>query len=157
LKSKRNTYILLGLVVVVWGVLIYQFLSYANPDTQIEEDTNFSIKPLTIKDKDSFAIEINPRDPFLGKVYLENQIKKTKANTKPKTIKIKETIVWAQIAYKGIVSDKSAKVKVFMVIIDGKTYLMKKGDIEKEITLKDGDRESIDLMYKGELDSFFIQ
>ena len=154
MKTKRNTYILLGLVVVVWGALIYQFFSYANPDTQIEEETNFSIKPLTIKDKDSFGIEINPRDPFLGKVYVENQI--PKVAKKPKTIKVKEPIVWAQIAYKGIVSDKSAKVKVFMVIIDGKTYLMKQGDVEKEITLKDGDRESIDLMYKGELDTFYI-
>jgi hypothetical protein len=154
LKSKTNTYILLGLVVVVWGALIYQFFSYANPDIQIEEETDFSIKPLTIKDKDSFGIEINPRDPFLGKVYVENQI--PKVAKKPKTIKVKEPIVWAQIEYKGIVSDKSAKVKVFMVIIDGKSFLMKKGDIEKEITLKDGDRESIDLMYEGELDTFYI-
>ena len=156
MKGKTRTYVLLGLVALVWGALIYQFFSFTNPSIQIDEqaETTFSVKPLHIKEKDSFEIEINPRDPFLGKVYNENQI--SKVTKKPKIKQSKEVIVWAQIEYKGIVSDKSAKVKVFMLIINGKSFLMKKGDIENDITLKDGDRESIDLMYKGKLNTFYL-
>jgi hypothetical protein len=55
------------------------------------------------------------------------------------------------------VSDNKDKIKVYMVIINGKTNLMKKGDTEEGILLKEGDREIIYLKFKGDDKVVFIQ
>ena len=54
-----------------------------------------------------------------------------------------------KIEYKGIVSDVANKKKVFMVIIDNRTFLMKQGDKENEVELINGNRESITIKHKG--------
>jgi hypothetical protein len=70
--------------------------------------------------------------------------------------KPEETIVWPVILYKGIVSDTKDKIKIYMLIIGGKTCLMKKGQIENEVFLKDGDKESIYVKYKGNLNLIML-
>ena len=157
MKNKKSIYILLPIVLFIWGAVLYQFFSFSNNDSIEITNSNTTVKPFKIKPKDTFSIKINNRDPFLGKlVSNENNTTKTiKPTSKPK--KIVEEVVWPQIGYKGIVSDNKEKIKVYMVIINGKTYLMKKGDEEEEIKLKDGDRETIYVIHKGDLKVVFIR
>ena len=113
-----------------------------------------------IKNKrQSFTIDVNYRDPFLGKMYAENTTPKAKPSgvRSSKVIKPKEALVWPVILYKGLISDNKEKNKVFVLIIDKKNYFMKIGDTENEIFLKSGDKESIYVKYKGELNLIMLQ
>jgi hypothetical protein len=157
MKNKKSIYILLPLVLLIWGTIIYQFFSYTNPESAIIPSQDYSVKPLIIKQKDSITININPRDPFSGKMIDDGVKKETGKKRNTKIPKIKKELIWPQISYKGIVSDNKDKIKVYMVIINGKTNLMKKGDTEEGILLKEGDREIIYLKFKGDDKVVFIQ
>ncbi|KDN54701.1 hypothetical protein FEM21_22150 [Flavobacterium seoulense] len=113
-----------------------------------------SLKPIKISKRDSFAINTDYRDPFLGKMYSSETVKSAKKKTTPKKT---EPLVWPTIQYKGIVSDTKEKSKIFMLVINNQTHLMRKGQTENEIYLKEGDRESVYVKYKGQLNLILIE
>lgn len=158
MKNKKNIYILLPIVLLVWGGVLYQVFSFtAEEEIKTVANHEFTIKPLKIKKRKTFRINVNYRDPFLGKMYApEKTLKKipsSKANKKPKP---QETLVWPTIQYKGIISDIKDKKKVFILIIDGKNYYMKTGDTQNEVFLKEGDKESVYVKYKGNLNLIML-
>lgn len=160
MKNKKNIYILLPLVLFVWGAVLYQVFSFTKSDEVTSVDNpEFNIKPLKINQRQSFDININYRDPFLGKMYAENTAPKAKGNPSKikKEVKPKETLVWPTILYKGMISDSKEKTKIFMLLIDNKNYYMKIGETENEILLKSGDKESVYVKYKGNLNLIMLQ
>jgi hypothetical protein len=147
-------------VLFVWSAVLYQVFSFTNNDEIISaNDPEFIIKPLKVKQRQSFVIDVNYRDPFLGKMYLAQTISKVKTekSTIKKTPNVQETLVWPVILYKGMISDTKDKAKIFMIIIDGQNHYMKIGDTENEIYLKSGDKESVYVKYKGNLNLIMIQ
>ena len=152
MKSKKSIYFLLPIVLLIWGMLIYQFFSYTSPEViDVQEELPLFVK-IDYKEPDTTTLDINHRDPFTGK--LENTNRKAsssnvKAANQPKTQILSTPEVQTQIEYKGIVSDVANKKKVFMVIIDNQTFLMKQGDKENEVELINGNRESITIKLKG--------
>lgn len=160
MKNKKNIYILLPLVLFVWGAVLFQVFSFAKSDDIIPiANSEFTIKPLKINQRQSFAINVNYRDPFLGKAYAPASSASLKKNSTKtaKSVKPKETLVWPTIVYKGLISDTKDKTKIFMLIIDNKNYYMKIGDTENEIFLKSGDKESVYVKYKGNLNLIMLQ
>lgn len=159
MKNKKNIYILLPIVLFIWGIVIYQFFSFTTPDdTLANTTTEFSIKPFTIKERTPFSINVAYRDPFLGKMYATpmTNTNHKKSTVNKKTVKPEETIVWPSILYKGTISDSKQKNSLFILVIDGHNYYMKKGDTENEVLLKDGDKESIYVKYKGNLNLIML-
>jgi flagellar basal body-associated protein FliL len=158
MKNKKNIYILLPIVLLIWGAVLYQFFTFTSGEQEQVPNTEVAIKPFKIKDKDTFSISISKRDPFLGSISSsENSTKVKKTITTHKAPKLKEEMQWPEVSYNGIVSDNKEKVKVYMLIINGKTYLMRKGEQQEGVKLKDGDRETIYALYKGDLKVIFIQ
>lgn len=157
MKNKKNTYILLLIVLTIWGLVIYRFFSFGVNEIQVENTSrNFRIKPLIIKEQDTFTINVNYRDPFLGKMYLP--VAKARISSKKATNnKPKDVLLWPTVIYKGIVSDNNNRKKIFMVIINGQRYLMIEKDTEQEVTLTGGSREFITVKYKGKTDKILLQ
>ena len=156
MKNKKSIYILLPLVLLIWAMVIYQFFSFSGPDiAEANNAKTFIIKPINIPEKDTFTINVNYRDPFLGKMYLPK--KPGTGNAKKRKPKPAEPIIMPSIIYKGIVSDKKKEKKVFMLIIKGQTFLMHEKDTEQEVTLKTGNREYIEVLYKGQKNKILIQ
>ncbi len=152
MKSKKSIYILLPIVLIIWGMLIYQFFSYTSSEIiEVQEELPLFVK-IDYKEPDTTALDVNHRDPFTGRLESakeKSSISKVKTINTPK-IKTETTPeVQTQIEYKGIVSDVANKKKVFMVIIDNQTYLMKQGDKENGVELINGNRESITIKHKG--------
>jgi hypothetical protein len=152
MKSKKNIYILLPIVLIIWGMLIYQFFSYTSPEViEVQEELPLFVK-IDYKEPDTTALDINHRDPFTGKLENTNRnasSSNVKDANQPKTQILSTPEVQTQIEYKGIVSDVANKKKVFMVIIDNQTFLMKQGEKENEVELINGNRESITIKHKG--------
>jgi hypothetical protein len=159
MKNKKSIYILLPVVLLVWGGVLYQFFSFTTVDEVLENSSiDLNIKPFKLKERSTFLIKVNYRDPFLGKIYAPQEVSNMKKNASKtsKKPKIEEVIVWPAILYKGIVSDTKDKIKIYMLYINGKMYLMKKGETENEVFLKGGDKESIYVKYKGNLNLIML-
>jgi len=155
MKNKKNIYILLPVVIVLWGLVIYRFFSYAAPrPTENPQAVSFSLKPVTVQQRDTVALDVNYRDPFLGKMYSREMPKKASSKRK---ITVKEPVQWPQVIYKGIVSDTKNKMKVFMLIINGQTHLVKEKETVGDIFLKSGNRHTITIKYKGDITEIMIQ
>ena len=159
MKNKKNIVILVTLVLFIWGFVVYQFFSLTNANDEVlTKSKEFVIKPFILKEKNTFSINVNYRDPFLGKIYQTKYISKViKSSGKSKIIsKPVEAIVWPTILYKGMISDAKGKNQVFMLVISGKDFFMKKGEVQNEILLKEGDKESIYVKYKGILNIILL-
>lgn len=157
MKSKKSIYILLPVVLIIWGLIIYRFFSFSNTEA-VEEpaNNNFLVKPLAVKPRDTIAINVHYRDPFLGKMYAPSaKIRKDAKSIK--NVTPDAPLQWPPIIYKGIVSDTKNKKKVFMLIINGNTFLMSEKDKEQDITLKGGNRDFIEVTYKGAKNKIAIQ
>ncbi|RDI06669.1 hypothetical protein [Flavobacterium sp. AG291] len=153
MKKKKNTYLLLVLVLGIWGMVIYRFFSYTNPELPQDATPQLTVTPVKSKKREIITIDVNYRDPFLGKMYAPATANKQI----PKKNRIVEPIPWPQLIYKGTVSDIKDKKKVFLVIINGKSYMMKEKETIEDITLKTGNRHSITVKYRGELTTIAIQ
>lgn len=152
MKNKKSIYILLPLVLIIWGMLIYQFFSYSNDVAiKVENEVPLFVE-IDYKEPDTTALNVNHRDPFSGKMEKTKDIDTAPKQNIVNTPKINtESVpeVQTQIEYKGLVSDVANKKKVFMVIIDNQTFLMKQGDKENEVELISGNKESIAIKHKG--------
>jgi hypothetical protein len=150
-KNKKNIKILLPVVIIIWGLLIYKIVGAINPDEiSLSSTPKTTFKAPTIQEKETFELIAIESDPFLGTMY-----------NKPKTQKItsksnRTDIVWPTIKYQGIVSDKNAKSSVYILNINGKQYLVKKGDTLLKIKVLKSTLESIRLRYKGQTKEFPI-
>ncbi|MBY8962535.1 hypothetical protein KJK34_07195 [Flavobacterium sp. D11R37] len=147
MKNKKSIYFLLPVVLFIWGMVIYQFFSFSGNETVLNASASYSKTTIIKPEKQSFAIDVNYRDPFLGKMYNPQQTKKghvSKEKNRPK-----EVISWPYIAYKGIVSDTKDNNKVFVVVINNSTFFMQEKDTEQGVTLKTGNKNYINVEYKG--------
>lgn len=149
MQNKKKTYLLLAIVLLVWGLVIYQFFSYTG-EAPVEMDAgNIQIiAPVKIKPRDTVVLNLNYRDPFLGKIYAAQ----SKKNRPVATSRLRPTIKeeWPQVIYKGLVTDSKAKNKIFLLLINGNTYMMKAKQTEESVTVLNGDRKSVNIKFKGE-------
>ena len=147
MKTKKKTYVLLVLVITVWGTVAYKIISALNPELpeihQQEFATNSNYK---IKIKvDTFSITQANRDPFLG-TYINKPLK-----DKPKTI---VTVKWKPIVYQGII--EKGTDKMFIVSINNQQYLMRKGQSKDSTTLLYGNSKKITMRFRNHSKTFYL-
>lgn len=151
MKNKKSIYILIPLVLLIWGILGYRLFSFLGGD-ETGKDTinNFQFKNVEYKEPDSVKIIVDYRDPFTGKLSDGSKNNKVPSNLVHKTEK-RNALAEKQenkpiIVYKGLVSDAKDKNIVFMFSIDNKTYLLEKGQVEDDIKVISGDTKQIILL-----------
>ncbi|HET8885629.1 MAG TPA: hypothetical protein VFM70_04660 [Salinimicrobium sp.] len=144
--AKKKTYLLLVLVICIWGFIAYKIFSTLNPTEQNMEISDFTVEfnPNNPQTVDTFSINPVQRDPFLGTIKKKNTTSvKTSSAEKVK-------IEWPLITYQGMVKKSDSKnERVFVVTINNKQYLMKLGQTVEEISLQDGSAEEIQIRYKN--------
>lgn len=143
MKNKTKTYILLALVIGIWGVLGYQIVSTINPETPeiVAQDIDVSFNPKHQQKKDTFSVQTVDRDPFLGILH-KPEVNRSKQNTK-------SDFVWQPIIYHGSISKQNDKSKIFVVSINGQQYLLKIGQKINDIILVSGNTKTIVVGYKN--------
>lgn len=158
MKNKRAIYILLPVVLGIWGLVIYEFVSFGSAEAIVPESpSHWDIQPHTYKEPQKIIIETNYRDPFLGTLHVAAApVTQPKKQKKPKKVKTTPELVWPAIQYKGVLSDVKEKKKTFLLIINGKNYFMSIGDTADGIFLKSGDKESVYVKYQGELNLIML-
>ncbi len=111
------------------------------PEAPVLAD-NFNFKPKEQVKKDTFSILADYRDPFLGTMPPSKKKPKAKGVAKPK-------VQLPNISYTGLITDQNTKNHIFFVTISGNQYLMRKGNVQAEVTLVSGSSKNIRVRYKG--------
>lgn len=140
---------LLGLVLLIWGVIGFKVLDKLSSEPQnvvMVQDMEFTTKKVALKD--TFSIIAAYRDPFLG--ILSNSSKKPRTKKKPE-------VQFPNIVYTGLITDQKTKKHIFFVTISGRQYLMQKGNINDGIILVYGNPEYIKLRYMDILKTVPLQ
>jgi len=124
MKDKKTLYVLIPLVLMIWGYVAFRFLSYGVDDQDIEpirvseiiaEDREINQKP---------TLELSYRDPFLKNYKRAN---KNRSVANPKTTKTKVTTVkWDKIVYNGFMKNAKTSKKIALMNIEGKVVLGEK-------------------------------
>ena len=96
--------------------------------------------PVTTIDTESFDITPLKRDPFLGKIKKKKSKNTYKAT--PKDLNIPE------MRYVGFIEGVKKNNAVFLLTIDGYSYIFRNGETVNTITLIDGNSSSVTIRYK---------
>ena len=145
MKQRKKTYILLAVVLAIWGILGFRVVKTLKPEHEEPQQmvlTDYQI-PENHKKRDTFSIDGNYRDPFLGKMPNE------KKSSKVVKRKAKATFPTKNITYLGSVGDKDSKNKMFFVNIEGQQHVLTPGQKVGDVVLISGDNAQIKVRYPG--------
>ncbi len=154
LKGKKGLYVLLPIVVFIWGAIIFQVVGAFSDEDPVTGTTNeVAIKPIQSSEREKFSLSTIIRDPFLGKTYKKKK-EVPALTTKPKVKK--QTLVWPSITYKGVVSAQNDSNAIYLIEINGTDQLVKLRQTIAEVTLIKARSHAIKLRYKGQTKEFKI-
>lgn len=141
MNKNQKTYLLLFVVVLVWGAIGYQLYSHYNPNTiEVPEEKIMTYTTQKVEKVDAYEIQPDYRDPFLGKIYRKLPLKKKVVTPKP-------VVVFPAIVYKGIIEGDK---KTYIIAINGSQEIFSVNQTIKEVTLLKADGKSILLKYQNE-------
>ncbi len=152
MKNKKLAYILLPVVLLVWGIVGYKlYVKFFAEEDAIVANTEIVSEDKANAITDHFEIENNYRDPFLG-----NAVREAVVSTQPVTAPLqrqtvvippvmKPVVYWPAIKVGGLVNDKK-----FMGIISGKSVLLDKGEQALGVTFIKSSKDSVWFKFSNE-------
>ena len=148
MNNKRKTYLLLIIVLSVWGTIAYRISSGLQSPTVNTPKQQGAIvfTPKTTPKLDTFSIKNVKKDPFLGRRTLPK-----KARNKPIQKTVKTTKDSPIIAYTGVIKAKKVSAQIFVLTINQKQCLLKKGQTIDHVTLVRGNHKSVTIRYNNKL------
>ncbi|MFK7749799.1 MAG: hypothetical protein AB8B65_15490 [Kordia sp.] len=154
MKKKGKTYILLTVVLGIWGAIGYQIFSKFGTDDApiVASNATVQFSPKQTIEKDTFSINTQHADPFLAKPYQQKKTTTVRRASKSK----KEPIVFPSIAYKGVISKEQNAQNIYIVAIRGTQQLLKIGKTIQDVKLLKGNKKSITIAYKGERKTILV-
>lgn len=111
MKNKVFTYVLLVIVLVVWGIIFNKIFQANADETTISDSKPMKVKSDTLFTPKQYLLKLNYREPFLGTSYTV----KKKAQVKPKSIKPVDPFPIEDLSYLGMI--KNAKKKTSIAIV----------------------------------------
>jgi len=148
LKNKTKTYLLLVAVLGIWGTIGYKIINGINPEEPEINPQNFDItfNPKEEKTIDTFSIQETNRDPFLGtlsnKIMPKGSRNLSNANHKP-------VVNLLNITFSGLIKKQNSSDQVFVVTINNKQHLLKKGQVVDSVKLVHGNSKEIVVLFKN--------
>lgn len=151
-KTKLNK-ILIFLVVVIWGILLFNFFSAYFTESKIEKVKKPLVANVPLRNqikKDTFVIHYPKRDPFLGKSSTV-KVAKQYISKKKKIVSANKTLLtWPKIIYLGFVKSNSNKLRLGLLRINGILYRVHKGTTESGVKIIDINKEYIRVQFDKE-------
>lgn len=134
MKNKQLIYILIPLVLIIWGLIIYKIINHVNHGKDNSMDTLPFTKVIrSSSNSDTLSLALYYRDPFLHGIIRpvsgsisSNDLLSNKGSL---TIATKATVNFPGTRYFGFVVNAKNKQKLGLLKIDNKDYLAKEGDL----------------------------
>lgn len=160
MKNKKLLFILVPVVVVVWGIIFYRIFNQIIKKNQVfVPQININELPIDEIKKDTFTIVANYRDPFLGSSVNYSQpendnkkIEKKKQKTEPSiTGRTNRRVRWPEIEYSGSIYNKDSKQSIAVMKIDNNGFLMYLNETNSGVTLLKIYEDSIRVSFEDDI------
>lgn len=156
MKNKKTLYVLVPLLLIVWGLVFYRFFSSLHKENKkIDSTATISpIKEMTTVVADTFSILANYHDPFLSGKWdgEENSVKTIIASPPaPIIVQQKPVIIWPALNYCGIVANKRIGRKMAIMQIAGYERFMEEGDVINGVLIINIGKDSVLTQYQQEV------
>lgn len=151
MKGRFMQYLLLFLVLIIWGIVIFkilkqnkkeEFVNPGNKNTSI--DSNQSLI-------DSFSISILKTDAFVEVIgdELENNLEESSSDYLSNAPILPLPVIWPSAHYFGIISSsKNKEQKIALLRLENSDVFLKKGDEIKGLKVINVYQDSIVLQFK---------
>lgn len=159
MKNKKVVYILLPLVILVWGFVIYRiFFEGRTKPENISTVAKPVLKKTVNEEKSSYKLIANYRDPFLSNikqsvVKTENN-KGKEENNRTTNLRRRRTNIsrtrWPEISYGGFVEGNKDQKITILLSIKNRDYLVQEGDTVNQIFIKAFYGDSLLVVYSEE-------
>lgn len=139
MSKQQKTYLLLVAVIGIWSLIIYQVFKQKKLETIVSTST-IQKKFITqkIKQKKRDSLNLNYRDPFLGKLVNKKVIQKKKTTTQP--------VAFPAIVYNG--SIKGNQKISYIISVQNQQEIVKIGQTFRDVTLISANSRQIVIVYK---------
>lgn len=173
MSKKNTTYILIGLVVLIWGLIGYKIIESFSQEEEIV--STYDVLPQK-EAKEDYALVLNYPDPFLKNQFIEKKHTEppevveypnspnTSASVQPPIVpqpKLPKpsppSDIFPSIIYYGIIrQSENPKDRVYLVQVGGINETFNLSEKKEEVKLISGDAEKIQVRYKGTNRTFEI-
>lgn len=152
LKVNKTTYVLLIIVLGIWGYFIISLISdlSGDYDLPLANEGSLTIKKIKSKERETFNLIDNPRDPFFGKTRSKN------TSTVTSRVKPTPSKPWPNIIYKGQIKGNGSSTR-YILSINGSEHLLKQGDALESVTLISANETDAKLRFEGQTKTFSRQ
>lgn len=140
MSKQQKTYLLLIIVVAVWGLIGYQIYNHLNPDVPSVKKVFAKkyIPKIQVK-KEKYTLKGAYRDPFLGKMVTQKTTKRRQEK--------KPTMPFPSIQYNGVV--QGGKNTSYIITVDNQQEILKVGKTFQKITLVYANSTKIKVRFQG--------
>jgi hypothetical protein len=154
LKSKKSLYFLMPLVLIIWGMVVYQIIDGLAPDLPVSDDFEMgSFRESETLSKPLKQLHLPDQDPFLGTTTNTKKTIQVKKNNQPQNLSIEQ--VWPAVEYLGYVKrDSRSGLRAVAMRINGTSYILKSGAIQDSLKLIKATDDYIIMRYKKEQKRF---
>lgn len=154
-KNKKLTYLLICIVVAIWGIILYKILfnepaDNGNPGFQQVKISHEPYDRYVVK-KDTFVLKLNYRDPFGGKTTLPI-VPESKVTAKEFMVPAKPVplpVNWSAIKYAGYIINPNTKKTVSIVSVNGAERMIAEGESFQGLKLIKNKKDSILVSWLG--------
>jgi hypothetical protein len=147
MKNRKLIYFLLPLSIIVWSMVIVQVVRHFKKPGDTNEIVQGCKAGINAKSEaDTFRLQANYPDPFLGhnlpsgprENIVLKEIRKFSIQNSSKTF-----TQWSDIKYSGMILNKNNNQQVYLLKVNDKNYLLRKGEKAGTIELKGAYKDSI--------------
>lgn len=167
MKNKKLIYVLLPLVLVIWGVILFRVLSAVGGKDDfapIQRAPNIALSETL--DSVDYQLKLDYPDPFLKRVSRSrgpvaannpNGGSSKKRNGKVvKTVK-KLPLKWPKVDYMGIIRNKNEETPLCLIQVDGKPHFLRLNEEIEELKLLAAYQDSIKFRFKDKENRMFYK
>ena len=160
MQKKKINKVLIIVVALIWGVVIYKFITpyFLNNDAVvITADALVNPSKVVIQKKDTVQLMIPERDPFLGKTIrkVKTAISKPVQSKKKQQSKTVTATTWPSIEYLGFIKSKNSTSKLGLVRINGVLKRVRSGAEIRGVIIKSIAEEKIVIQLGKDIKDFF--
>jgi len=173
MKSKKNTYLLLSVAVIVWGIVIYKFIT-AQKGPEIYNSIKIeNQKQKAIVKDNNFDLVLDYPSPFqltptnsstnqrsLTHSSYRPAVKKSRQSTslsqkEATKQKDEKKIVWPEIEYVGLADKSNNHNQTILIKIDGELNMVKRNKNNLSFQIISASTDSLKINNNGEIRTYF--
>jgi hypothetical protein len=151
MKNKKLIYILLPLVLLIWGIIFYKIFTRIDISNNDQASFFKPEKSDTIAKKDTFILIADYRDPFLdqpGFVNYKSEKENEELKLRTERSMPPPAIQFPDIKYNGLIINAKNKNKIGLFMLNNKYYILKEGETKEEVLITKLFKDSVFIQFE---------